>query len=161
VRAREGAVARAVAAIEGVGEAGRGIGRGGVGQGGQGQRDRAALVDRGRGGKRGRRSDVGDRHRGGVFGDPAVFVLDLALHRAAAVVGGRAARAVRAAEDAVARPLAAIEGVLESGRGVGRGGIARGGQGERDGAALVDRGRGVERRRGGDVRHGQGERRRR
>src|SRR5439155_974166 len=142
---------RDVGAAIGVVEAGGGVGRGRMARGGQGERDRAALVDRGGGGERRRGGDVGDGYRGRVFGERAVFVLELALHRAAAVVGGRAARAARAAEDAVARAVAAIERVLESGRGVGRGGCAGGGQGERDGAARVDRGRGVERRRGGDV----------
>ena len=85
----EGAVARAVTAVEGVGEAGRGVDRRGIERQRQAQVERAALVDRavvaeGRGGRH-----VVDRDRARVLGDPVVLVADLALDRASAVVVGR------------------------------------------------------------------------
>src|SRR5207249_1931276 len=74
---------------------------------------------------------------GRVLADAAVLVLDLPLHRPHAVVGRRARRARRAAEGAVAR--AAVEGVLEAGRGVGAGRVVLAGREEGDVGALVHR----------------------
>src|SRR5439155_1181607 len=109
----------------------------------------AALVDA-RGAADGdRRGDVVDGDAGGVLGDPAILVPDLALDRADTVVGRRAGGAAGRAESAVAG--AAVEGVLEAGRGVGQGRVERADQRQVERAALVDRASVAEGRRGRDV----------
>src|SRR5205085_4044702 len=82
-----------------------------IAEGAEAEARRGALV-RALVGRRGDgRVHVLHGHAGRVLADTAVLVLDLALHRADAVVGSRARRARRAAVRAVAR--AAVEGELE------------------------------------------------
>src|SRR5439155_24790053 len=93
--------------------------RAGIGEGAEVEAVRAALAGALVGGGAHARRHVVDGHRGRVLGEAAVLVADLALDRPAAVIRGRAARAPRAAEGAVAGAGAAVERVREAGRGVG------------------------------------------
>src|SRR5204862_4128269 len=96
------------------------------------------------------------RDQGGVLGDSAVRVADLALDGPAAVVVRRAAGGARGTEGAVPGATAAVEGIAEAGGRVRGARIVGTGQREADRASLVDRGRAVEGRRRRDVADGDG-----
>src|SRR5439155_785770 len=162
VRGAEGPVPRAVVAVEGVGEPGRGVGVRGVGDTGERQVDVGTLIHRGGGVERGRGGHVGHVHAEG--GLPGVPVLVGDLHRdgvgpvVVVGVGLRAQQALRARiERGVGAPVAPVHvhtpwrvvgpGVGEApqgdaGRAALRGGLVRGG---------VDRRSHVVHRHGGGV----------
>src|SRR5207237_9510867 len=83
------------------------------------------------------RVDVVHGHAGRVLADAAVLVVDLALHRADAVVGRGAGGRGGPAVGAVAR--AAVERVLEARARVGAGGVARAREEEVEVRAFADR----------------------
>src|SRR6185436_16904108 len=115
----------AVVAAEAVLEAGRGVDRGRVALVVDRVNDVRALVDRAVVVEGRARRDVVDGHVGRVGGDAAVLVADLALDLADAVVVGRAAGAGGRAPEAPGGAVVAAEAVLEAGRGVDRGRVAR------------------------------------
>src|SRR5439155_2007 len=148
----------AARAVEGVVEAGAGVGSRRIERAAEADRRRAGLVYWAVIAKRGCSRVVVHDALPILVGVPAVLVEDPRAHGvgaravgvAAAGRGGRAGGGVGRAQQAAR----AVEGVVEAGAGVGARGIERAAEADRSRATLVDRAVARERRRGRDVRDG-------